>query len=313
MAKKSKKIKPVPIVDPARRALILRVTKHLVGVTILLGLLTAGYYRTKQYVTREVATPRIAPRVVLKNRPPWMSDALATQITNTVRPWGTFSAFDEQLLIDTASTLAKNPWVKTVKEVRRAYGEHPADTLEIECEFRAPVALVHWMKYYWLVDGESVKLPEQFTEAQLGGVLRESTQMRNIRVIEGVTHPPVESGEIWKGDDLAAGLDMAKLLYGKRFADEIITINVANLAGRLNRDTAQITLRTRYDTEIRWGKPVNSKDFIVEVPASQKLTTLEQIRTQYQRVDAGKPWIDIRYDRITFPVDDASARLDTQH
>jgi hypothetical protein len=52
---------------------------------------------------------------------------------------------------------------------------------------------------------------------------------------------------------------------------------------------------------VRWGRPLDAKDFFAEVPASQKLDEMASIVRQYGRVDAGRPWIDIRYDKIMYP------------
>jgi len=276
---------------------------HALGTVVFVASLGVGFYHLRRYVERDVVFPDRPPRVVLKNRPAWMSDALAIQIIKTVKPAGTHSAFDRQLLQDTAMILRTNPWIKQVKQVRRAYGQRPGDTLEIDCEYRAPIALVHWKDYYWLVDGQAVKLPEQYTAQQLPGIVVGPNRRLNIRVIEGVSHPPVESGQVWPGEDLAAGLDLVKLLYGQVYADEIVKVDVSNFGGRLDPKEAQITLVTRYDTQIRWGRPINARDFFVEVSTPQKLAYLRDVWTQFHRVDGGMPWIDIRFDRIIYPAD----------
>lgn len=298
---KAKKPKPIAVKDPERAQRIRKACFHLLGIVAFVGLLGVGFYHMRRYVLRDVVFPDRPPKVVLKNRPTWMSDALAIQIISSIRPIGTHSAFDRQLLIDTASILRNNPWIKEVRQVRRAYGQRPADTLEIDCDFRAPIALVHWKDYYWLVDGDGVKLPEQFTAQQLPSIVIGQDRKLNIRIIEGVSQPPVESGQPWKGDDLVAGLDMVKILYGRPYAEEILQVNVGNYGGRQDPKEAQITLQTKYDTEIRWGRPVNARDFFVEVPTTQKLKYLEEIYNQFHRVDGGRPWIDIRFDRITYP------------
>ncbi|WP_428937705.1 cell division protein FtsQ/DivIB [Fontivita pretiosa] len=302
---KSKRPKPIPVKDPQRARQVRRAIMHTLGAVVFVGLLGVGFYHLRSYVEREVVFPQRPPKVVLKNRPAWMSDALAIQIINTVKPAGTHSAFDRQLLQDTAMILRNNPWIRQVKQVRRAYGQRPGDTLEIDCEYRAPIALVHWKDYYWLVDGEAVKLPEQYTAQQLPGIVVGPNRRLNIRVIEGVSHPPVESGQVWPGEDLAAGLDLVKLLYGQVYADEIVKVDVTNFAGRIDPKEAQITLVTKYDTQIRWGRPINAKDFFVEVSTPQKLAYLRDVWTQFHRVDGGMPWIDIRFDRIIYPADGA--------
>src|SRR5450432_119600 len=194
MARK-KKPKPVRVKNPQRQTKIRQAMLHCAGVIVLATLLGVGFHFMRRYVERDIAFPEHPPRVVLKNRPIWMSDALAMQIVSSVRPFGTLSSFDRQLLIDTATVLKNDPWVKEVKQIRRAYGQRPGDTLEIDCEYRAPIALVHWKDFYWLVDGEGVKLPEQFNEKQLPAMTIGANQRMNLRVIEGIAQPPVESGK----------------------------------------------------------------------------------------------------------------------
>jgi hypothetical protein len=283
---------------------------HTLAAVVFVGLLGFGFMRVRRYVMRDVVFPDRPPRVVLKNKPAWMSEALAIQILNSVQPKGTHSSFDPQVLKDTEAILRINPWIKQVKQVRRAYGQRPGDTIEIDCDFRAPIALVHWKDYYWLVDGDAVKLPEQFTADQLPRIVVGADRKLNIRIVEGVTQPPVESGQVWRGDDLAAALDLVKILYGKPFAEEIVRVNVSNFGGRIDSKEAQISLITRHETAIRWGRPVNAKDFFVEVSTSQKLKYLQEIYAQFHRVDGGRQWIDIRFDRITYPSDGGTARID---
>jgi hypothetical protein len=300
---KNKKPKTVKVRDPEQVAYARRVIAHCAAVCVFIGLLGVGFYYMRRQVVRDITFPSRPPKVVLKDRPAWMSDALAAQIIRTIQPKGTHSAFDHQLLEDTAVILKSNPWIKQVKQIRRAYGERPADTLEIDCDFRAPIALVHWLNYYWLVDGDGVKLPEQFTEQQLPSIVVGPDRKLNIRIIEGVSQPPVESGQRWSGDDLAAGLDMVKILFGQPFAEEIVQVDVKNFAGRVDPKEAQIALVTKYNTEVRWGRPINAKDFYVEISAAQKLQTLQDVWQKFHRVDGGQRWIDIRFDRITYPSD----------
>ncbi len=307
---KTKRPKPLPVKDPQRAAARRRAMLHLVAAFVFVVLLGVGFHAMRKHVEKDIVFPDNPPKVVLKNRPAWMSDYLLTQIVASVKPAGTFSAFDRQLLVDTATILKTNPWIKQVNQVRRAYGHKPGDTLEIDCEYRAPIALVHWKDYYWLVDGEGVKLPEQFTAQQLPGIIFGADRHLNIRIVEGVTEPPVESGRKWIGEDLAAALDLVKILYGQSYAEEIVEVDVGNFGGRVDPKESQISLVTKYDTQIRWGRPINAKDFFVEVPTAQKLAYLQEVYTQFHRVDGGRPWIDIRFDRITYPSAEATARID---
>lgn len=302
---KNRKSKPLAVKrnsDPQRTAYIRRAWIHSCCAILFLGLLGAAFYSSKRYVERTIAFPSQPPRVVLKNRPAWMSDLLADQITRMARPIGAHSAFDQQMLVDIDRILRASPWIGNVKSVRRAFTDSPGDTIEIDCDYRAPVALVKWKDYFWLVDGDGVKLPAEFTAAQLDQVVRGADGKINIRVIEGVQQPPVESGKKWPGADLQAGLDLVKLLYGKPYTEEIVTVDVSNYAGRVDLKEAQLTLGTIHDTTIRWGRPVNdTKDFFLEASTEHKLERLKLAVQQYGRVDAGEPWIDIRFDKTTYP------------
>ena len=308
--KKPKAIRLRKPMDPQRRAMIQRMLVNAaLGLAILAGL-GFGVRYLHRYVDRRVVFHQRAPKVVLKDRPLWMSDFLADQIARAAQPLGAHSTFDHQLLIDVAAALKSNPWIKEVRQVRRAYATQPGDTIEIDCVYRVPLALVHWKDYYWLVDSDGVKLPEQFTEQQLRQVIYGQNQQLQFRIIEGVRNPPVESGRVWPGDDLAAGLTLAQYLWGQSFAEEVVRIDVANFGGRENPKEAQLVLLTKRGSEIRWGRPVNAKDFFVEVSVAQKLEYMRRVHEQYGRIDANQPWIDIRFDKITCPSGEPQARLD---
>jgi hypothetical protein len=255
----------------------------------------------RDMVGRRFALPAAAPRVVLANRPAWMSQALAEQIIGTVRPVGLHTVFDRQLLKETAEAMAVNPWIKEVRQVRRAYVHGPGDTLEVDCVYRTPTALVQWDNTYWLVDGDGCKLPAEYPQREMPRAMFDAQGKLMLRVIQGVTRPPVRTGKLWPGDDLAAGLELVKLLSGQSFAEDIPTVDVSNFGGRRDSLAAQIVLVTRFGTQIRWGRPPSAKDYFVEVPTSQKLQSLADIFNEMHRVDGGQPWIDLRFDRVTYP------------
>lgn len=301
---KSKKAKPFAVkkqLSPEQWALLKKVSLHATVVAVLLLAGVVGFKYLKRYVDRRVVFYDHPPRIVLKNKPAWMSDYLADQIISSAKPLGAHSTFDHQLLVDVGDCLKNNAWIRDVKQVRRAYTKQPGDTIEVDCDYRAPLALVHWKDYYWMVDSEGVKLPEQFTEKQLPQVVYGRDNKLQFRVIEGVHNPPVESGQNWPGEDLVAALELARYLYGQPYADEVAAIDVSNFAGRESAKDAQLVLVTKRGSEIRWGRPVKAKDFFVEVSVAQKLSYMERVWKQYGRVDANQPWIDIRFDKITYP------------
>ena len=265
-----------------------------------------GFYFLQRYVSRTVTFPRTPPRVVLLNRPAWMSDRVAQELLSLAGPTAAHGVFDQQMLKDACDLLAANPWVKKVNQVRRGYDVGPGDVMEFDCEYRAPIALVHWKDYYWLVDGEGVLLPEQYTLDQLSQIMFGTTGQANIRVIEGVTRAPPAAGHHWPGDDLAAGLDLVKFLYGKSCTQEVRCVDIANFDGRVDPHEAQLVLWTAHKTQIRWGRPVNSKDFFAEISPTQKLERMEKLIAKYHRLDANLQWIDLRFDKTTGPVEETA-------
>jgi len=179
---------------------------------------------------------------------------------------------------------------------------------------------VRWQHDYWLVDVDGVKLPERFAATDVPKIAIGRDGHTNIRIVDGVQRPPPQPGKPWGGEDLAAGLEMVRRLYGLPYADEVVKVDVANFGGRNDYREAQLVLGTKYGTEIRWGAPIGARSF--EVRPQQKFEYLRQVYEEFGRCDARQKWIDIRNDKITYPAADAigtaagttaGARADTAH
>lgn len=280
-----------------------RVALHLIVASLLAVACGVAFRYMRTYVDQTAAGPTTPPKVVFKNRPPWMTDVLADQLARSFRPADAKSVFDHNVLVQTSARLAANPWVAKVNQVRRAYGSAPGDTIEVDCDFRAPMALVKSGNDWWFVDAQCVKLPESFREADVPKVVFGPGGRPNIRQIDGVRWPaPRNAGGRWPGDDLAAGLDLVRRLSGQPFADDIVRVNVDNFAGRVDPREAQIVLVTRFNTQVRWGRPWAATDAFIEVRPEMKVARLRAIVRDYGRVDAKYPWIDIRFDKMGFPL-----------
>src|SRR5437773_2389688 len=129
---KTKKTKTIALKtssDSDRAAAFRRCMIHLSAAVMLLGAIVLGVAIDRRYVEQKLVPATEPAKVVLKNRPVWMSDFLAEQIERTAKPHGTHSAFDHQLLVDTVALLRANPWIQEVRQVRRAYGQKPGDTI----------------------------------------------------------------------------------------------------------------------------------------------------------------------------------------
>lgn len=283
-------------ISPERAAFLRKVALHTLIGCVFFGALGVGFYYVKQYVDHEVVMPTEPPAIVIKNKPRWMSEFLVQRIAATARPRGLHSAFDHAMLVDTRNALEANPWVSKVYEVRRAYREKPGDTVEIDCEYRVPTALVKWGANYWLVDRQGYKLPEQYEAGDVDKIVKVDDGRVDIRIIDGVHHAPPATGKKWIGDDVAAGLEMVALLADKPYAQQILHVNVAHFG---NPREPHIVLVTKEGTEIRWGRTPSEldKDPFLEVSTARKLKRLELFYTQMGSVDAHQAGgIDIRFD-----------------
>jgi hypothetical protein len=267
----------------------------------------AAFYYTQRWVDTRLVFPADPPHIVLKDRPAWMSDALAEQIADVARPVGAHGAFDHQLLVDVADVLAADPrtaaWIRRVNSVRRVYGSGPADLIEIDCDYRAPAAIVHWGDYYWLIDADGDRLPEQYGQPQLNRILYDGDGRILLRLIDNIAHPPPTACERWPGDDVAAALGLVKYLAAQPCAADVLKVDADNFGGRRDRQGAQLVLVTRDGGRISWGRPAGDKDDFDEVSPARKMARMQQIIDKYGRLDAGHAQLDLRFDEVTFAAD----------
>ena len=310
----AKKVKATEVSKRDRRRQI-RVGLQTAGVAAFVTLLVYGVGYSRRYADAHGLTPTAPPKVVFVNPPHWMNAQLRERLERVATPATSRSSLDASVVQDVASVLSAEPWVKQVKQVRRLYGESAGDTLQIECEFRAPVALVQDEGWFWMVDADGVKLPERFLKGELGKVANGQGLLgMQLRVITGVHYPAPQAGEKWKGEDLAAALELAKVFHDKPYMNDVAMIDVSAIdpPGIIDgRRRNEVVLITKFNTQIRWGEPMSRSAFSVDVPVGQKLLTLERLWKEYGRVDAGRPWIEIRYDSVLYPTDAATESATT--
>jgi hypothetical protein len=313
MAQKSKTRSPARGQSSSVNAAKLRrIVAQMLLAIALLGGAVFGLQKLKTHVEHDLTISSDPMIVVIKNRPSWMSDNVVQEIAAIARPKGAHSAFDRQLLVDARKALEADPWIAQVNQVRRAYTNQPGDTLELDCDFRIPAAWVRWGQYYWLVDRNACKLPEQYSAAKMPGEILGEDGRINLRIIDGVRSPPPEAGRKWEGADLAAGLEMAAVLFNRTYTEEIVKIDVSNVGGRQDHDAAQIALMTRYGTKIFWGRPPSDPDAFIEIRPELKLAAMKDVYDKFGRVDMRQPWIDVRFEGVRYPTpaDPATANID---
>jgi hypothetical protein len=210
-------------------------------------------------------------------------------------------------------SVGPNAWIKNIVQVRRVIrSDRNLQWIEIYAEFRKPAAVVAVpvgadgrrltslsqivdpvkvpaMKYF-LVDGNQVRLPDD-----------KNLSRANLTTLYGIDEDVPAPGGSWKAPELTEGLKLAATLHGQPFASQIALINLTNYSGRASSiapndaGSAQISMLTYYGTHVYWGRPIGSEG-LNEVRPARKIATLADVFQQYKRIDAGRQWIDIRYD-----------------
>ena len=246
------------------------------------ALLIGSAFGLARLEARVHAAPRLnqPPVIELVDVPAGLRDTLRSKLA----PFESRARFDTRICTDIGRALEVDPWVRRVKSVRRA---HDMRVL-VRCEFRMPVAMVQRGSEFFLLDEEQVRLPGVYGPHEA------------LPLIQGVASDPPAPGRIWAGDDLAAGLRLARLIAREPFARQITGIQVHNHKARRSAKDAQIELSTdRAGGRIKWGSPPGEE--VEENSVRQKMAILRHNYERFGRVDAGLGVIDISVypDRFT--------------
>jgi hypothetical protein len=105
---------------------------------------------------------------------------------------------------------------------------------------------------------------------------------------------------------------MVGLLADKPYAEEVLRVDVANFEGRNDAREAHLVLLTRDGSQVRWGRPPQAKDAFIEVRWDRKLQYMQWLVQEFKRVDAGKAWVDLRFDQVRYPSSEAPSANTSQ-
>jgi hypothetical protein len=178
------------------------------------------------------------------------------------------SIFEKDLEKNVAARYETLPWIRKVASIAKEY----PNTLDIEVEWRAPVARVRLPGREYLLDGDGVALdPVYYDESKLD---------YSLLVIEGAASPT--AGKPWPGEDAAAAAKMAQFLQpllkdlrkkAKDNPDPITAIDMKNFG---DPRKSAILLRTAGGKFIKWGN-APGKESPNEPAASTKLKNLQKL------------------------------------
>lgn len=214
-------------------------------------------------------------------------------------------------------SLGYNAWIKRIVAVRRDVAQDKSrQTIQIEAEWRAPVAWIRAKseagEVLCLIDREGVRLPGNYEPRDRARSSLLAIAGVDLPMLEGKGRIPAP-GETWAaggsgrlGDDLAAGMKMVQMLQGQAYVAQIDAVDMSNFNGRQDARGPWIVLQTVWKTGeglprvIHWGRPAGEEKYY-EVQAAAKLRVLNDIYLRFNRIDAGRDYVDIRTEMVRLP------------
>lgn len=195
--------------------------------------------------------------------------------------------YDDRVCPYVAERLVGSSWIEAVRRVSK----QSDGRVKVYADFRKPFAMIEQNGIAYLVDREGVRLPQQWASSGLN--------RSGWLAIRGVAARAPNLARRWPGNDVAAGLKLARFLYRAEavgrtpFRDEIRAIDVSNFDGRKNRRAGRLQMVTiNPQSYIHWGLPPG-EEYDIEITAEMKLARLCGLHAAAGRLPDKGP-IDLR-------------------
>lgn len=263
------------------------------------GLVLAGFVFLDGYVkTQTTGSSGNRTIELVGDVPNWVSEEIKNRIYAAATAEANNSSNDDEKIAASAqSNIAKLvPWLADAK-VQTTH-----KSILITGRWRKPLLLVTAEKNKFFIDGELVVLDY----SPIGNL-----PVINITGLELSRIPPTP-GQVWQGDDLAAGMAVLNRLSrmdiavspDKPLLRQIDRIDVANYEGRKNKREPHISLYTKDGTQVIWGAELGTWQRHLESPDDDKLAKLYTYYQQYGTL-SGVKYINLRdpQQKIYLPVD----------
>jgi hypothetical protein len=292
-------------------AIVLMAAGGTLGMSLLEGRVVAG----------PGVDSNLAGLARIADRPAWMPVRLADMIAASVVP-PQAEYYDNRLAGSVRAAAEACPWVKNVVRVAKYPGQgHEPAFVELQADYRMPVARILVNGSYDYVDAEGFRLPSEQVPMWAAGLAADRLTYyldrddvppglvpREIHYVEiqGVEAPPPAIGERWGGDDVSAGLRLIGLFFTRPYAYEISAVDVRNYAGRAAADESHLLMWAQLGrgrpTQIRFGRfPRPDGDFVVS--PERKMSYLDQYVEDYSHLAGAHRYIDLRYDELHVSID----------
>lgn len=256
---------------PVGRAALLHGATFAVWIGAL-GSAAYGLYRLEPAALAAHARP--ACRVAWTELPFWLTDArgdgpeVIRELEHAADLLPTDDIHDPALVARVAEGLHRCPWVAQVRRVtKQADG-----VVHVDVAVREPLTIVVHGERGYLVDTAGVRLPR---EVAVG-----SMDPYAWLPVRGAQAAPPEIGQPWQGEDVAAGLKLARFLRDAEssallpFRPQLRAIAVSSARGDAGRTFCRLRIETNFGrSPIVWGLPPN-EEYTIEQSAAWKLSHL---------------------------------------
>ena len=308
-------------ISPQRR----KVAGQVLGWSVLIVVAAGAVIMALRAMERQVLTVQTPNPTSFQLRiahpPEWMPGSLQRRIEAALTPRRR-NTHDPQLPEKVYQLAMANPWVRSVQKVRRCRSNNPDPAiLELDADFRRPLARLATETGFAYLDADGVRLPsEQIphwvmrasrpngTGRQVCFIDREEippgqhAKPIHYVLIDGVRRAAPPVGQKWPGEDLADGLRLVSMIVERPWANEVTVVDVRNHARRISRDEPQLRLFAQVSkgqaTDIRFGRfPHEDADFVV-APARKISYIDEYVAGHGGRLAGINAYLDLRYDQL---------------
>lgn len=216
--------------------------------------------------------------------PEWVPETILEQVVTRGQLPEKISLLKKETTEEVASAFRLHPWIERVRKVRKKTGQ-----IEVEVDYRRPVALVHLKDGYYPVDSKGILLPP-------GDFTFEDT--KRYPVIEGIASVPQgAAGTPWGDKMVSSSASLATAIYPKwdefHFKSVVIPKQDKPLE---NPNDIEFEIVTEKGSRILWGRGPQS-GHPGELTVSQKIGRLEEYQHDHGSFDESRVnyIIDIRH------------------
>ena len=252
----------------------------------LLGVLVLwGVPKLRQRLDAQVMASAGPTTVDYTNAPGWFDGKRRAEVSERVAmAVGDGSVLDPNRLAKARASLLTTGWFQSIEQVRLT----DAGGFLVEATFVRPFAVIRHGEFDYLVDEGGRLLPMQWTAGH------RPAEPHYIAIV-GTSEPNRgDYGSPWPGVDVAAGLELARLLIAKPWCPEVAAIDLRQYA-----QDQTLSLITRSNGRLLWGRAPNDRS-VAEVTPDAKLRTIDFLYASQRRIDSGGGrTIDLRGDLVT--------------